>query len=195
MPRFLETERLILRYITEADADNLFQLDSDPEVMRFISGGKTTDYEAIKNKLLPLFIGYYQKYGQLAAWAVEEKISQNFIGWFIFRPASEFKWAKELNLASKEEIELGYRLCRTSWGKGYATEGSKALIHKGFKELNVKKVCAFALANNKASTRVMEKVGLKLEKEFQFTEAQFPCFQEADRKALKYSLREAEFLD
>ena len=67
-------------------------------------------------------------------------------------------------LADASDIELGYRLRKASWGKGYATEGSKALILKGFSELGTQRVVAVALAANVASVRVMEKVGLKLEK-------------------------------
>lgn len=188
MKVFLETERLILRYFTEADAENLFQLDSDPEVMRFINGGKPTDYQVIQTQVLPKFLGHYEKYGDFGGWAVIEKNNQNFIGWLIFRPACEYRFAAELNLAEDDEIELGYRLCRSSWGKGYATEGSRALINKGFTELDVKKICAWALAKNKASTRVMQKVGLKLEREFMFTQDQLPSFQESERQAFKYSL-------
>jgi len=194
MKVFLETERLILRYFTEADADNLFQLDSDPEVMRFINGGQPTDYQVIQTQALPRILRYYEKYEYLGFWAVIEKNNQNFIGWLVFRPACEYKFAADLNLAEDDEIELGYRLCKSSWGKGYATEGSRALIHKGFIELNVKKVCAWALAKNKRSTRVMEKVGLKLEREFMFKENQLPSFKESERQAVKFSLSQNEFL-
>ncbi|ACK73605.1 acetyltransferase, putative [Gloeothece citriformis PCC 7424] len=195
MKVFLETERLILRYLTEADGDNLFQLDQDPQVMYFINGGQPTDYEIIKNKVLPRFLAYYEKYENLGTWGVVEKKTQNFLGWILFRPACEFIFASELNLAEDAEIELGYRLCQSSWGKGYATEGSKALINKGFRELNVKKVCAFALERNKASRRVMEKSGLKIDREFMFTEQQLPYFkEEVDRKGVKYALTQEDFL-
>lgn len=56
MEVFLATERLILHRFTEDDAVNLFELDSDPEAMRFISGGKPADYEKIRNSTLPLFL-------------------------------------------------------------------------------------------------------------------------------------------
>src|SRR5205823_5899186 len=60
-----------------------------------------------------------------------------------------------------DEPELGYRLRKSSWGKGYATEGSRALIRKGFTDLGVRRVYACAMAVNPASRRVMEKSGLR----------------------------------
>ena len=64
--------------------------------------------------------------------------------------------------AAPGEVELGYRLRKSAWGKGYATEGSRALICKGFTEFGVQRVVAEAMAVNLASRRVMEKAGLTL---------------------------------
>jgi RimJ/RimL family protein N-acetyltransferase len=68
--------------------------------------------------------------------------------------------------AAPGEAELGYRLRKSAWGKGYATEGSRALIRKGFTEFGVQRVVAEAMAVNQASRRVMEKAGLKLVRTF-----------------------------
>ena len=70
---------------------------------------------------------------------------------------------------------------RVSWGKGYATEGSHALVSKGFSELGTQCVVSSALVENRASTRVMEKVGLKFELKY--------VHPEIDREVVKYSLR------
>ncbi|KAF3889212.1 MULTISPECIES: GNAT family N-acetyltransferase [Nostocales] len=188
MKVFLETERLILRFFTAEDAENLFKLDSDPKVMRFINGGQPTEYNTIKEQVLPKWLGYYQKYDRFGFWAAVEKSSNEFIGWCHFYPAVEHQFAVELQIASSNEIALGYRLCQSTWGKGYATEASMALICKGFMEWNVQRVVAWALTVNKASTRVMEKVGLQLEKEFVFTESQLPNLQPSERKIAFYAL-------
>jgi ribosomal-protein-alanine N-acetyltransferase len=155
MKIFLQTQRLILRQLTLKDADNLFQLDSDYEVMRFINGGKPTRYETIQQQLLPQWLDYYNKYQGYGYWAAIEKASDEFIGWFHFRPAN-----------SSDEIELGYRLRKKVWNQGYATEGSRALISKGFNELGTQRVVAIALPTNKASIRVMEKLGMQFEKKY-----------------------------
>ncbi|WP_017316608.1 GNAT family N-acetyltransferase [Mastigocladopsis repens] len=193
MKVFLETQELILRQFTEEDADNLFELDSDPEVMRFINGGKPPEDKIIHKQGLPRVLGYYEKYENFGFWATIEKSSNQFIGWFHFYPAIENKFAVELQLVNNDEIALGYRLRKSSWGKGYATEGSQALVSKGFAELGVQRVVAWALTANKASIRVMEKAGLKFEKEFTFTQSQLPNVQPLERKAVKYALNKDEF--
>lgn len=165
---FLETERLILRQFTESDAENLFELDSDREVIRFanlgiIKGGEPidTDRETIRNKTLPRLLAYYQKYEGYGFWAAIEKSSDEFIGWFQFRPALDSQFNVNSGFYDNKDIELGYRLRKVSWGKGYATEGAKALVVKGFSELGTQRVVSSALAANRASIRVMEKAGLK----------------------------------
>ena len=164
MKIFLETERLILRQFTENDTDNLFELNSDPEVVRFTPDSQT-ERSVIQTEMLPKIFAYYEKYDGYGVWAAIEKSSQEFIGWFLFR-AVEYASYFAPALANKSDIELGYRLRKASWGKGYATEGSKALISKGFEDLGTQRIVSVALSANVASIRVMQKVGLKLEKRF-----------------------------
>jgi RimJ/RimL family protein N-acetyltransferase len=152
MSIFLETERLVLRRFTEDDVDNLVELDSDPDVMRFINGGRPTPRNEIESDVLPAFLDYYERFAGYGFWAAVEKSTRRFVGWFHFRPAKG---------APADEIELGYRLRKSAWGKGYATEGSRALIDKGFADLGVQRVVAFTMVVNVASRRVMEKAGLK----------------------------------
>jgi RimJ/RimL family protein N-acetyltransferase len=154
---FLETDRLVLRQFTMADADNLVQLDADPDVMRFVTGGIPTSRKEILDEFLPAFLGYYRRYEGYGFWAVIEKETGEFLGWFHFRPRPD---------ADPGEAELGYRLRKSAWGQGYATEGSRALIRKGFTEHGVQRVVAEAMAVNQASRRVMEKAGLTLVRTF-----------------------------
>jgi RimJ/RimL family protein N-acetyltransferase len=154
---FLETERLVLRRFTEDDVDNLVELDSDPDVMHFINGGRPTPRDEIENEVLPMFLDYYERFAGYGFWAAVEKPTEEFVGWFHFRPAEG---------AHPGEVELGYRLRRSAWGKGYATEGSRALIHKGFAEFGVQRVFASTMVVNVASRRVMEKAGLKFVRTF-----------------------------
>lgn len=158
MSIFLETNRLTLRRFTDADEDNLVELDNDPQVMRFLNGGKPTPREEVRSRVLPTVFGYYERSEKFGYWAVEEKATERFLGWFHFRPH---------NTRPRDgEIELGYRLRRSAWGKGYATEGSRALIHKGFTELGVERVVAETMTVNAGSRRVMEKAGLTLVRTF-----------------------------
>lgn len=154
---YLETEWLILRRFTPDDVDNLFALDADPEVMFFLTGGIGTPRDEIANDLLPWFLHYYEDGDRYGFWAAIEKASGEFLGWFHFRPGDGH---------ADHEPELGYRLRRSAWGKGYATEGSRALIDKGFRELGARRVVAQTMAVNTASRRVMEKSGLTLVRTF-----------------------------
>ena len=146
---------MVLRPFTEADVDDLFELDGGPEVMRFVTGGKPTPRDVIRDDILPRFLYYYERFEGFGFWAAIEKSTGEFLGWFHFRPPEG---------SPPDEVELGYRLKRSAWGKGYATEGSRALIRKGFTELGVRRVVASAMAVNSASRRVMEKAGLTLER-------------------------------
>jgi RimJ/RimL family protein N-acetyltransferase len=157
MQIFLETERLMLRRFTEDDVDNLVQLDSDPDVMHFINGGRPTSRHEIESDVLPAFLDYYERFAGYGFWAAMEKSTDRFLGWFHFRPTRD---------AQPDDVELGYRLCKSAWGKGYATEGSRALIDKGFAELGVQRVFASTMVVHVASRRVMEKAGLRFVKTF-----------------------------
>jgi len=160
MEVYLETERLVLRRFTPGDALNLFELDSDPEVMRYLSGGTPTPRDMIECEILPRFLASYERFPGYGTWAACLKSSGDFLGWFGFHPASE---------EDPGSVSLGYRLRRSAWGKGYATEGSRALIRKGFTELGAERVYATTYEDNLASRRVMEKVGLKLVRAYRLT--------------------------
>jgi RimJ/RimL family protein N-acetyltransferase len=157
---FLETERLALLQFTEDDVDNLVELDSDPEVMRYLNGGIPTPRELVEREILPRFLSYYERYDGFGVWAAVEKSSGAFIGWFSLRPHDESR---------PNEVELGYRLRRSSWGQGYATEGARALIRKGFTELGAQRVTANTYEHNTGSRRVMEKAGMTLVRRYRPT--------------------------
>ncbi|GAA2210869.1 GNAT family N-acetyltransferase [Nonomuraea monospora] len=147
---YLETERLTLRRFTESDADDLYRLHNDPEVMRYLNGGKPTPREVILDRTVPRFVsgGFF---------AAVERRSGEFLGWFHLRPAEG---------GPEEEPELGYRLHKEAWGRGFATEGSLALIDKAFVELGARRVFAQTMAVNVGSRRVMEKCGLRFVRTF-----------------------------
>ncbi|MFF8773844.1 GNAT family N-acetyltransferase [Kitasatospora sp. NPDC015120] len=156
MDVFLTTERLVLRRFTADDVDALVELDADPEVTRYLTGGRPTPREVVESALLPLYLDHYRRYGDLGWWAAEERAGGAFLGWFEFRPPA----------GDRTEAELGYRLRRPAWGRGYATEGSRALIRRGFTGLGVERVVAYTMAVNRGSRRVMEKSGLSYVRTF-----------------------------
>lgn len=159
MKFYIQTPRVNLRELTLNDENNLLDLDSDPEVMRFLTHGKPSSREEIKATLLRVDSLLKKHSGRLGIWAALDKNSNEFMGWFHFRPG-------KLEPENVNKIELGYRLKKKFWGQGLATEVSKALIIKGFNDLFVNEVFAITLKSNLASRKVMEKVGLKFSHEF-----------------------------
>lgn len=157
MDVFLETERLILRPFTRDDVDLLVELDSDPEVMWYINRGRPTSRKEIENIILPRFLEYYELFDGYGTWATIEKSTGQFIGWVSLRPKDG---------DPPDEPELGYRLRKSAWGQGYATEASRALIDKAFSELGARRVYAESMAVNTPSRRVMERVGLRYVRTF-----------------------------
>ncbi|WP_329379272.1 GNAT family N-acetyltransferase [Streptomyces sp. NBC_01716] len=141
---FLETPRLRLRACDEADLGRLIALDNDPGVKRFIDGGVPVEPKTFRAEALPRLLGR-------GFWAAEERSTGEWLGWFELRPLNDPGWA---------EVELGYRLHRAVWGRGYATEGARALVRKAFTELGTERVTANTMTVNTASRRVMEKAGL-----------------------------------
>jgi len=152
MKIILETRRLTLRQFTEDDVDDLFDLNNDPEVMRYLTGGRPTPREVIRDEVIPFHLAVYDRLDRLGTWAAESSTGE-FLGWFHFRPGPG---------ADITNVDLGYRLRRSTWNKGYATEGSRALISMGFTDLGVERVYAHTMTVNTASRRVLEKCGLNL---------------------------------
>jgi RimJ/RimL family protein N-acetyltransferase len=155
---YLETGRLILRWFTASDGPALAELNSDPEVTFFINGGRPIPLAEIEASYLPAYLGYPERYQGYGFWAVVEKSTGDFLGWFHLRPDAD---------GPADEPELGYRLRRSAWGQGYATEGSRALVDKAFGELGAARVRAETMVVNTRSRRVMEKAGLRQVRVFQ----------------------------
>ncbi|WP_405780934.1 GNAT family N-acetyltransferase [Streptomyces sp. NBC_00859] len=182
MDIFLETGRLALRPFTEADADHLFALDNDPDVMRFINGGRPANRGTVRSQVLPRLLHDHMCFGTRGYWAAEEKATGVFLGWFEFRP---------LDGRSAAVVELGYRLNKAAWGTGYATEGSRALIRKGFTDFGVERVTANTMAVNTRSRRVMEKAGLTLLRSFT---GDWPdAIEGSDQGEVEYALTRAQW--
>ncbi len=105
MQVFLETARLLLRHFTADDVDNLFELDSDSQVMRYLTGGTSSPREVVQNSVLPAILGYYERFPGFGIWAALDKASLHFLGWFSFRSHEA---------ASPYNVEFGYRLRRAA---------------------------------------------------------------------------------
>lgn len=146
-PLEIHTTRLRLRRIGAEHLPDLVALDADPEVMRYISDGAPNSRETYMRELLPRMLAFADEpFGYLAAYE-----SGQFQGWFHLRPS----------VADGSILELGYRLRRAAWGRGLATEGSRALLAHAFDTLKQPAVDACARPDNAASIRVMMHCGMR----------------------------------
>jgi len=160
----LQTAQLRLRPIQDTDVDALLALDSDPEVMKYISGGQPTtrrDYE----ELLPRMMAYGP--GPIGYFAAMLRTEKRFVGWFHLRPS----------VVDPEILELGYRLAASVWGRGLATEGSLALLHNAFGPLEQVAVDACTVPENAASIAVMQKCGMREVGSFLHPRGQVLCLR------------------
>ncbi len=183
MSLILQTARLQLRPFTLADTDNLYTLDRDPDVRKYLPAS----IPATPAGYLPLLesrLQYYQKYAALGFWAIEERNSNTFVGSICLRPALDFPLAAELQY-THEEYELGYRLRTATWGKGYATELSRALVARGFTESQLPNIVAATSIENIGSWKVMEKVGMQRVGEYMLSDDPIPV--------VKYRITRAEY--
>ena len=181
----LETDRLRLRHFVPDDLERLVELDSDPEVTRYTSYGEPTPRERYERDILPRWFAFYEPTPLLGYWAAEASGSGEFLGWFHLRP----------DRYDAGEQELGYRLKRAAWGRGYATEGGRALLAHGFGPVGARKVSARALARNAVSLQVMRKCGLVYERDFVWPEDVLAGRSEAERAGVKYSITLARWLE
>ena len=154
MSLITKTERIELKKFSKNDINLLYDLDGDSDVMKYLTLGKAKTIDEVKKESMPRILKSYTNginYGIFSAFL---KCNNMYIGWFQF----------EQDKYIADAIEVGWRLKKEHWGNGYATEVGLSLVKKA-KELN-KKVVARAMKNNQASTRVMEKIGLKFVEEF-----------------------------
>ena len=152
----LETERLTLRRLTPDDLELLVELHNDSEVMRFINNGQPVPRSEVADELAH-FLAWDDDTDRFGFRAAIEKSTGRFAGWFHFRPA---------DATQPTVVELGYRLHCFAWGRGLATEGSRALIDRGFTMFDVERVTAETMLVHRASRRVMERCGMRLVRTF-----------------------------
>ena len=143
----IETPRLYLREFTNKDADDFFDMNNDPEVIKYTGDAPFVSAEAAKE-----FIDHYDHYKVygFGRWALCDKTSHSFLGF------CGLKYHPNQNL-----VEVGYRLKRKYWGNGYATESTAACLDYGFKKLNLKAIYAHADPENKASANVLTRCGME----------------------------------
>ncbi len=135
-----------------ADAPLLLRLDSDPAVMRFVSGGEPTPAATIVDWVIPRSQSHFQRHGT-GLWAGFDRRTDRFVGWVRLRAPRH---------SATAELELSYRLQRAAWGRGLATEAAGAVIAAAFDGGVASRIFASTHPDNAASQRVMQKLGMRL---------------------------------
>lgn len=167
----LITARLALRPASAEHVDLHVELDSDPEVMRYISGGRASTREEIEQIVREV---------RGTRWTATMLDSGAFVGWFSLRSSGP------------SEFELGYRLRHAMWGQGLATEGTTALVEHAFIECGARRVWAQTMTVNARSRAVMERCGLRYLKTFHYD---WPdVIEGGDEGDVEYDLARDEWL-
>ncbi|MCB0529082.1 MAG: GNAT family N-acetyltransferase [Saprospiraceae bacterium] len=159
MKIFIETERLLMRELTDADAPGLFALDSDPEVHRYLGNKPVKSLQASEDIVRHVRRQYAEN--GIGRWAVIDKKTMDFIGW------SGLKYETNLR-AGARYYDLGYRIRRQYWGQGIATETAVESLKYGFKKLDLPRICAAAHRENTASNKILIKTGFRLIETFEY---------------------------
>jgi len=147
-PPWMLTLRLALHDITRYHANELYELDSDPRVMRYIGSGQSSTHAQI-DAVMKRLPRAYTLYPGLGTWRATRRDSGDFVGWFALK-----------YIPGTAEVEVGYRLRYGAWGRGFATEGARELVRYGFDDLGLQRIVGVTHPDNEASQRVLQKIGL-----------------------------------
>ena len=162
-----DSARLSYHYITESDADFLWELDQDELVMKYINGGKKSSKEDIQNIFIPRVQAFSNFAFGWGLWRVEKLDDGESVGWILVRPFGFFTQHPET-----DNIELGWRFKQSSWGKGYATEAA-VTVKEALYEIGVEKFSAIANPDNAASINIMKKLGMSFSHELEYKDKLF----------------------
>jgi RimJ/RimL family protein N-acetyltransferase len=151
----LETPRLILRRWQESDREPFYRINSDPRVMEFFPACLTHEES---DALIAMAEAHFETHG-FGPFAAELRSSGELAGFVgLFIPSFEAYFTPC--------VEIGWRLAARFWNQGLATEGAKAVLELAFGPLALPDVVSFTTVANRPSRRVMEKIGLEYEGEF-----------------------------
>ncbi len=155
MIQIADSERLSYALMDESHAEWLYQLDQDPEVMKYINGGKPSSRKDIQEIMLPRMASYRNPEKGWGLWMVSTIDGNDFIGWVLVRPMHYFN-----ELRDDADWELGWRFMQKSWGLGYATEAAQAVISALKAQCSQHRFSAIAFPDNSASINIMKKLGM-----------------------------------
>ncbi|TQV85290.1 GNAT family N-acetyltransferase [Aliikangiella coralliicola] len=152
MSYIAESHRIYLAKFSELDVEGFFQLNADPEVIRYTGDAPFKN----KKQVVELIEAYdhYQKYG-FGRWSVYSKKTNDYLGFCGLRFSDD-----------SQEVDIGFRLQRRFWGQGFATEAARLSLEIGFNQYHLSSIVGRAMRVNQNSHRLLEKIGFTFEKNF-----------------------------
>ena len=174
----IETDRIYLRNIEESDVHDMYEMDSDAEVHRYLGKNPVTTLDQ-SMEIIKDIQGQYER-NNLGRSAIIEKATGAFVGWAGLK--LEDKVRKEFTY-----YDVGYRLKRKHWGKGLGTEAARLSIVYGFENLGFDEICGAADIENIGSNKILSRIGLKHEGSFMYktTECNWYRLNNEEYKELK----------
>jgi [ribosomal protein S5]-alanine N-acetyltransferase len=154
IPFPIETERLVVRPLEERDAVELHELYSDAQAMQYLVDRVPSTLDESR-EWVRAKIDLHERDG-LSLWAVVERDTESVVG------DAGLQWEE---IDGERELDLGVRVVRRCWGRGYATEVSRALIDAAFADVRVPRLTAQTDTRNAAARRVLESLGMRYERE------------------------------
>ncbi|MFC3194504.1 GNAT family N-acetyltransferase [Marinicella sediminis] len=148
--------RLTYELMGPQDAELLYELDQDKEVMRYINGGHMTSREDVEAIFLPRMAQYTNASKGWGLWKVTRQDNQVFIGWILVRPMGFFS-----DNPQWQNLELGWRFKREAWGLGFGTEAARAVMNALAESGHADCFSALAMPDNNASIAIMKKLGMQ----------------------------------
>ena len=175
--KITNSTRLNYQLMDEKDAALLFELDQDPDVMKYINGGNPTSMDDIVNIFVPRVLSFTNKERGWGLWKITRNEDQQFLGWVLVRPMDFFTEQRD-----DTDLELGWRFNKAAWGAGYATEAAKHIAAHLKQNPHTLAFSASALEGNSGSINIMKKLGMRYIKHFTHTDAR------GDHNAVLYSM-------
>lgn len=155
----IQSDRISLRRLHHDDLQDMYELDSDAEVHKYLGKNPVTTLEQSKN-IIQSVLDQYKK-NNIGRLAIIDNKSKAFIGW------AGLKWEEKVR-SEFSYYDVGYRLKRKHWGQGYGTEAAQLSLKYGFENLKLEKICGAADVNNIGSNRILSKIGMEKKDPFEY---------------------------
>jgi RimJ/RimL family protein N-acetyltransferase len=178
-PLQLETPRLILRLWQEADRAPFAEMNADPVVMHYFASPMTPEQS---DEAIDRYLAAFDRDG-FSFFATHQRDTGDFIGTIGLQTMRD-----AVPNLQQPAVEIGWRLTQAAQGKGFATEGARAVVDFAFNQLGLNEVVAITALPNRASRRVMEKLGMTHRPELDFAHPRVPAGHQYQRHTL-YGLR------